>query len=142
MRPGLPPHGNATSAHSAAETTPEGKAAAEYAANLREALAEANSTIQLLQQALVPDKQAEEDEHPPYEAFFRACQNGDVTAITDLLASVDLNHRASPGVTGLHIAASKGHLELVRLLLDNGAELDPRLGLLNCSYGYQLVLLC
>lgn len=42
------------------------------------------------------------------------------------------------GVTALHIAASKGHVEVVRLLLGSGAETEPRLGFLNCSYGYEL----
>jgi ankyrin repeat protein len=126
------------SAHPAPETTPEGKVASDYSTHLRAAIAGASSTIQVVQQALVRNQGAKEDMHPPYEAFFRACQNGDVGALSSLLSSVDVNHRASPGVTGLHLAASKGHTQVVRLLLDNGVDIDPRLGLLNCSYGYQL----
>ena len=130
--------GDAPPTKSAAKATPAQKAAADYSAKLRDALAETTSTMKVVHQALVPDEQAQDDDNPPNEAFFRACQNGDASAVATLLPSVDPNHRASPGVTALHLGASKGHLEVVRLLLDNGAELDPRLGLINSSYGYQL----
>jgi uncharacterized protein len=118
--------------------TSEAEAASNYSARLREALAEASSTIRAIQEAVVPDQEAEDEDYPPYEELFRACQGGGVRTAAGLLPSLDPNHRASPGVTPLHLAASRGHLEVVRLLLDNGAEPDPRLGLLNSSYGYQL----
>jgi Ankyrin repeats (3 copies)/Ankyrin repeat len=139
MKPGPAPRRRATPARSAEDhISAEQAAAAKYATELRETLAEADATIRLVDQALVPDKQAQDEADPPYEAFFRACQSGDVNALTAVLDSVDVNHLASPGVTGLHVAACNGHVEVVRLLLDTGADIDSPLGILKSSYGYEL----
>ena len=36
----------------------------------------------------------------------------------------EINIRANDGVSPLHVAASGGYIEIVRLLIDQGAEVD------------------
>jgi ankyrin repeat protein/catechol 2,3-dioxygenase-like lactoylglutathione lyase family enzyme len=66
--------------------------------------------------------------------FFEACTNGDVDALRALLAHdptlarVTRTHPETTfgGWTGLHEAAARGHLAVVRLLLEHGASPDAR----------------
>src|SRR5689334_12178091 len=64
--------------------------------------------------------------------FFEACANGNVESVRDLLAhDATLVRTANPAVphgrwTGLHSAAQHGHLEVVRLLLEHGADPNAR----------------
>lgn len=64
--------------------------------------------------------------------FFDACAKGDVAAIRRLLADnadlVRATNAAAPhrGWTGLHSAAQHGHLNVVRLLLERGADPNAR----------------
>lgn len=54
-----------------------------------------------------------------------ACLEGDVQRVTDCLSDpkVDINERAGPQkYTALHTACSSGHAEVVRLLIDRGAN--------------------
>src|SRR5262249_29585322 len=76
--------------------------------------------------------------------YFAACENGDVAAVREFLSGdpslvratrppVDrtvTDFRATSGRyggwTGLHTAAQRGHLEIVRLLLQHGADPNAR----------------
>jgi hypothetical protein len=62
---------------------------------------------------------------PAIAAFFHACESGDAATARALLESdPSLVHErdASDNVTGLHVSAANGHLEIVRMLLDAGAD--------------------
>lgn len=64
--------------------------------------------------------------------FFDACVNGDVELLRGLLADdpnlARISNRAAPhgGWTGLHAAAKAGQINVVRLLLDYGADPNAR----------------
>lgn len=52
---------------------------------------------------------------------------GDLGGIEELLDSgVDVNFRDIDGRTALHVAACQGFADVVRLLLDKGAQVDPQ----------------
>lgn len=61
-----------------------------------------------------------------FRPFYWACQNGNIYVVQRLVkARVDVNARRRDGnITALGIAASKAHLEVVRYLLEQGAEVD------------------
>jgi ankyrin repeat protein len=64
-------------------------------------------------------------------AFFEACALGDVESLRRLLeneASLvrERDERSAFGSTGLHLAASGGHVNAVRLLLEHGADPNAR----------------
>jgi outer membrane protein assembly factor BamB len=62
---------------------------------------------------------------PSTEALFEAARNGDRARVVQLLDSgVDVNARARYDVTALAFAASRGHLDLVRLLVERGADVN------------------
>lgn len=57
--------------------------------------------------------------------FLSAAAQGDVGRMSALLKEVNVDARLeSDGETALHRAASRGHLQAVRLLLDGGASVD------------------
>jgi outer membrane protein assembly factor BamB len=59
------------------------------------------------------------------EALFEAARTGDRAAVVRLLDSgVDVNAATRYGVTALGFAADKGHLDIVKLLVERGANLD------------------
>ena len=66
--------------------------------------------------------------------LYRESQRGDVDAVKNLISSglLDLNKNHRHG-TPLHTAYSHGHLKVVKLLLDAGA--DPAVALLHASMG-------
>ncbi len=62
---------------------------------------------------------------PSADALFEAARRGDAARVAQLLdAGVDVNAKARYDMTALAFAADKGHLDVVRLLADRGAEID------------------
>jgi ankyrin repeat protein len=61
------------------------------------------------------------------EAFFAAARKGDVAAVKAFLdKGVDVNAKTQYGATALAYACDKGHTELVKLLLERGANPNVR----------------
>ena len=61
------------------------------------------------------------------EALWDAARNGDRAKVAALLeAGVDVNVRTRYGVTALIFAADKGRLEVVRLLVERGADVNAQ----------------
>jgi uncharacterized protein len=70
-------------------------------------------------------------------AFEQAVTREDVGAVRELLAlGADVDARDRYGQTALMLAAHRGHLELVMLLVDHGAGLD-----VTAKYGLSAVML-
>src|SRR5712691_11759045 len=62
---------------------------------------------------------------PSAEALFDAARRGDGARVEQLLdAGVDVNARARYEVTALAFAANNGHLDVVRLLVERGADMN------------------
>ena len=64
----------------------------------------------------------------PPTPLFLACSLGLLSVMDDVSAFKNFhwNQRNRIGDTGLHLAASKGHVEVVHQLLDKGAELETK----------------
>jgi hypothetical protein len=61
------------------------------------------------------------------DALRRAASVGDVARVRELLAAgVDVNSANAYGGTALAFACDKGHLEVVKVLLDKGADLEAK----------------
>lgn len=64
---------------------------------------------------------------PNADALFEAARNGDRARVVQLLdAGVDVNARARYDMTALIFAADKGHLDVVRLLIERGADVNAQ----------------
>jgi hypothetical protein len=64
---------------------------------------------------------------PPYGALTDAVQTGDTSTVQRLLAQgADVNERDQAGNSVLSRAAYAGYMEIARLLVDKGANLDSR----------------
>jgi outer membrane protein assembly factor BamB len=62
---------------------------------------------------------------PSAEALFDAARRGDRARVAQLLdAGVDVNARARYDATAVGFAADKGHLDVVRLLVERGADVN------------------
>ncbi len=104
---------------------------------LREALAEACASIQMLEKAIITAEQAEEEENSRYKTLIDACSKGDESTVRALLAAgLGVNRHNKQGVTPLHVAAFNGRLSVVRLLLEQGADVDPPLGEIQSKFGF------
>jgi ankyrin repeat protein len=61
------------------------------------------------------------------EEFFTAARRGDATAVKAFLdKGTDVNAKTQYGATALAYAADKGHVEVVRLLLERGADANVK----------------
>lgn len=61
------------------------------------------------------------------QLLLKAAANGDATAAQVALSSgASKDATTAFGFTALHVAATKGHLAVVRLLIDAGADVDRR----------------
>jgi hypothetical protein len=110
------------------------------AAELRAALIEANDTISMVDKAIKTTRQAEEDDRLRYKPLFDACAIGDEPKACALLATgLDVNWHNKQGATPLHIAACDGHTNVVRMLLEQGAEVDPPLAEVRSQLGISFV---
>ena len=59
----------------------------------------------------------------PNEDFIAAARKGDLETIKSLLAKgIDVNTKTNYGATALSYACDRGHIEIVRVLLENGAD--------------------
>jgi len=61
--------------------------------------------------------------------LFLAAENGNKDAVEAVLAKKGLKVNAKEstfGMTALHVAASKGHIEIVELLLANGSDIEAK----------------
>ncbi len=55
------------------------------------------------------------------ETFIKMCSNNDINGIKNLINKVDINATDYDKRSGLHLAASEGHADVVNYLLENGA---------------------
>lgn len=84
------------------------------------------------QSSLAPEKDREEsdvdiDVIDPGVRLMYLANEGDLEGIQELVNSgVDANFRDIDGRTALHIASCQGFTQVVALLLDHGAEIDPK----------------
>jgi ankyrin repeat protein len=87
------------------------------------------------QSSLAPERHREEDEvhHDgaatidPGVRLMYSANEGDVDGIREVLESgVSVNFRDVDGRTALHIAACQGLTHVVQLLLEKGADVDPK----------------
>jgi outer membrane protein assembly factor BamB len=61
------------------------------------------------------------------EQFLAAARNGDASTVRDLLAhGVDVNSKTEYGATALSYAADKGHIAVVKVLLEYKADLNTK----------------
>jgi len=61
--------------------------------------------------------------------LFLAAENGNKDAVEAVLAKKGMKVNAKEstfGMTALHVAASKGHIEIVELLLANGSDIEAK----------------
>ena len=59
------------------------------------------------------------------KAFWDACANGDfATVCAEIKKGADINYQNGDGRTGLMRAAKRDYKDIVRVLLDNGAEVN------------------
>ena len=60
-------------------------------------------------------------------AFYLACCEGNIDAVKEILPNLnleDIDQIEPDGGTALHAAAQYGHMDIVKLLLDRGANIE------------------
>ena len=87
------------------------------------------------QSSLAPERHSEESEHEKDDAedidpgvkLMYLANEGDVEGIRELLDSgINVNFKDIDGRTALHVAACQGLTQVVALLLQKGAQVDPK----------------
>ena len=64
---------------------------------------------------------------PAIPKFLAACRTGDLEYVNVLLErGVDVDSTDDECWTGLHVSACKGHLAVMEVLIEKGADLNPR----------------
>lgn len=75
----------------------------------------------------------------PEDTLLRACARGEVEVVAELLrkrkgrAFASPNIRDGDGFSPLHVAAAAGHVTVVKLLLDKGANPAAVRGVASCN---------
>jgi hypothetical protein len=142
MRTDSQPGKRAKATQSASQDTVRVQKAVAFvpAAELRAALLEANDTISMVDKAIKTAKQEQEEDTLRYKPLFDACVAGDEPKARALLATgLDVNWHNKQGATPLHVAACDGHTNVVRMLLEQGAEVDLPLGEVQSQLGISFV---
>lgn len=58
------------------------------------------------------------------DELLNACRNGDIKTVVKVIDSTYIEYKDDNGDTALTLASSKGHLEIVKMLLKKGANLN------------------
>ncbi|MEW5800010.1 MAG: ankyrin repeat domain-containing protein [Bacteroidota bacterium] len=59
--------------------------------------------------------------------FYIACESGDINTVKRLIPDlVDIDKKNSKGWSGLIMAAFNGHVDIVSVLIDNGANVNDK----------------
>ncbi|XP_039609216.1 putative POTE ankyrin domain family member M isoform X4 [Polypterus senegalus] len=58
------------------------------------------------------------------DRLHKAAAEGDLSKVKELLSDIEVNQRDKNNRTALHMAAAKGHVEVIRLLAENNANLN------------------
>lgn len=56
--------------------------------------------------------------------FLASCERGDLSEVKSLLNSSHIEVKNSRGATGLSLCAKHGHLEILKILLSLGADVN------------------
>lgn len=73
---------------------------------------------------------SERELNPDLESFMTACQQGDITKVSELISSgnIGANDSFSDGITGLHWASINNRLSIVKFLIENDkSKADPNI---------------
>ncbi len=86
------------------------------------------SLLVLLSQVVFPPAHAQQsDAGDKANEFWRAARLGDAARVKALLAAgVDVNTKFRYGATALSYACDRGHIEVVRVLLEHGADINVK----------------
>lgn len=58
--------------------------------------------------------------------FFRACQNGNIVTVNELIDDIDVSLQDNHGTSSLMVAAHKGHIAVVEALINHGAVVNMK----------------
>ena len=83
------------------------------------------------------------------DLLVEAAQEGNLNLVIELVENrrvpVDVDHRLTPGLTALHLAAQHGHLDVAQFLLEKNSNLEKgdhrgRTAVYHAVKGYMKVL--